>query len=104
MDTVFLVGIILTLVAFAGVAVHAVATDVYQIYQARKSQYSAVDDRIRRVVASLERESLDFDEEHARRADTLISAFSAPTGPRDTHRDTIALQNINAIHHSSSSS
>ena len=104
MDTVFLVGIILTLVAFAGVAVYAVVMDVYQIYQARKSQYSAVDDRVRRLVGLLERESLDLDEEHARRANTFISTFTTPTGLRDTRRDTIALQNINAIHHSSSSS
>ena len=102
MDTVFLVGIVLTLVVFAGVGLHAVVVDVYQILQARQSKYSAVDDRMRRAVRVLERESLDFDAEHARRTDTFVSSFAGQTGPRDTTRDTIALQDINAIDHLSS--
>ena len=104
-DTAFLVGIILTLAAFAAVSVHAVVTDMYQIYQARKSQYSAVDDRIRRIVESLEREALDLDEERAGRANTFLSTFAAPAGSSaracTTRHDTIALQDMNAVDHSS---
>ena len=74
MDTVFLVGIVLTLVVFAGVGVHAVVMDVYQIWEARGGGYSAVDDRVRRAVRVLEKECLDFDEERGRRVGEVISA------------------------------
>ena len=90
MDTAFLVGIVLTLVVFAGVGVHAVVMDVYQIWETRGGGgNSAVDDRVRRAVRVLEKECLDFDEERGRRTETFISTFAAPAG------DTIALQTIN---------
>merc|ERR1711916_348708 len=71
--TALLVGIILALVIFAGISVHAVVTDILQILHARNATYSAVDERVDRALSVLKREMVDFDTERATHMEALLS-------------------------------
>ena len=60
-DTVVFVGVVLVLIVFAAVAVHAVGLDVWQIVRGRKNVYSAEAERRERLVAVLAKEKADLD-------------------------------------------